>query len=361
MDPGESLRRAARFAILLCTALAACRGEAAGPDNTSPDTTALVRGVALSPRGFPGSYEQLPAFFDEVRGIPGGGALWNGAWREDLSGGSDAGRIPAAATLTMEQSRSRSITPVIVFGWRAGTTLFLSMPGNARNDWSNGTARAAFRTMLIDFARGQRPPFMFLGNESDFYYEQDPADYRNWLSFYDDAYDAIKAVSPATRVGPVFNFEHLAGRGSLNGWNKAHWEALTLHDLARVDIVGLTLYPFFDAARAANLPDDYLAPLFARIGAKALAITETGWPAETPAGGAPPLWEANEAAQVTLLDRLDAVLRSRDVRLISWLFLHPMQDPGGAPLIWRQFGSISLRNSSGAKRAVYDRWTAFRR
>jgi hypothetical protein len=320
----------------------------------------VVKGFGISPKGFPVDYSQLPDFFAEAARIPAGGVMWNGAWRDDVIGGTNAGIVPVAARVTLESSFTYGFTPSVVFGWRSGTTVLLAVPGNATNDWTNAQAKERFRGMLDDFARTYQPPFVFLGNENDFYYEQNPADYANWIAWYDAAYEVIKAASPATLVGPVFNYEHMAGSGALNGWTATHWSALEMHDFARVDIVGITLYPWLHFATAAAIPADYLAPLMSRIGAKPIAITETGWPAEN-LGGLNPPWETSEAAQVTYLARLSTMLDGKPVLMVNHLFLHAMTDPGGSPLEWKLSGSISIRDASGNPREVYDAWLSFLR
>lgn len=297
----------------------------------------MVKGVALSPRGFPLDYSQLPAFYAEVAAMPRGGVMWNGLWTDGV-----------APKAVLQSAAAYRFTPIVVFGWRSGT---VTVPAS----WSDSEARARFANMLRDFATTYHPPFVFLGNENDFHYAQNPTDYANWITFYNEAYDTIKAASPSTVVGPVFNYEHLAGSGALNGWTTPHWPALEMHDLTRVDAVGITLYPWLHHATAASVPANYLDPLLARIGSKPIAITETGWPAENRLNAQ---WEASETAQVTYLGRLSTMLRGKPVRMVNHLFLHAMQDPGGSPFDWKLAGSISLRDASGNPRPAYDAWLA---
>jgi len=318
----------------------------------------LVKGFGISPQGFPLDYSKLPDFLTEVGSMTNGGVMFNGAWRDDVVNGTDAGKIPAAAVLTMQNASTYKFTPIAVFGWRTGTTLYLKVPANPKNDWTNTEARNLFQSMLVNLATTHKPPFVFLGNENDFYYEQSPGDYANWISFYNAAYAAVKSVSSGTFVGPLFNFEHTAGAGALNGWTKTYWEALSSHDLSKVDIVGVTVYPWLNYAAASSVPSNYLDPLISRIASKPIAITETGWPAEN-LGGLNPAWETSETAQVTYLSRLSTMLAGKNLKLVNWLFLHPMKDPGGSPLEWKLFGSISIRNGLGNKRAAYNSWLSF--
>ncbi|MBI5342501.1 MAG: hypothetical protein HZB63_04170 [Deltaproteobacteria bacterium] len=328
-----------------------------GNGGTSSSGPSYLRGFGLSPEGFP-----LPAdaahwasFYSEVGGMGRGAAMWNGAWRDDLTGGSDAGTVPAAGPSLMAASAAYGFTPVFVFGWRSGTTLYLNVPDNSANHWANPQARSRFNNMLVNFVAAYRPPYLFLGNENDFYFEQDSADYLNWITFYNSAYDNVKAASPSTLVGPVFQFEHMAGSGGLNGWTTPLWGALTLHDNARMDIVGITVYPWLNFASAASVPAGYLDNLFLRIGSKPVAITETGWPAEN-LGGLNPSWNTSPQEQVAYIPKFFSAIAGRDVRIVNWTFLHFMVDDGTHSTGWKMFGSISLYDNAAVRRPAYPAW-----
>ncbi|MGE0135073.1 MAG: hypothetical protein AB7L91_08310 [Dehalococcoidia bacterium] len=355
----------ARVVSLLIVAVLAggCAANESRDDGgeACPPAPSLVRGVGLSPRGMgltgrldPAS---LLAFYEEVAGIGGSAVLWNGAWRDDAAGGADAGAVPAGPRAVASEASERCFTPVPVFGWRSGEIPLIRTASDPANDWTNADARQRYASMLGTFAAEYQPPYVFLGNENDFYFEQAPEDYARWVVAYDEAYDAIKAASPQTLVGPVFNYEHLAGLGGLNGWSTPLWGALDAHDLTKVDIVGLSLYPFFGTAEPSAVPVDYLEPLSARIGGRPIAITETGWPAEHPAGFTAP-WSAGEQAQVAYVERLTALLDGRDVRLANWLLLHALRDSGPESQAWQVFGSVSLRDAAGERRPAYEAWFA---
>ncbi len=349
-------RRILSIALILVLTGCGKTGGTTGPDNNPPPMESTVlKGFGLSPIGFPASFNRLLEFFAEVDGIPGGGAFWNGSWRDDVVDGTDAGAIPEGAQVVATRTGSRN---VFVFGWRSEAGPHIRVPGDDHNDWTNETARGLFWDMVEEFARVEKPEFLFLGNESDFYFEDDQDDYANWIEVYDEAYARIKTVSPDTNVGPVFNFEHLAGSGVLNGWSETHWGALEAHDLAKVDIVGTTVYPWFQHARASQVPAGYLQPLFDRLPGIPVAITETGWPAER-LGGINTLWEVSSAEQLEFVERVKAIVAGRDVPIINWLFLNGMVDPGDNSLVWQLFGSVSLRNTAGVKRPAYDAWIEF--
>ena len=72
-----------------------------------------------------------------------------------------------------------------------------------------------------------------------------------------------------------------------------------------------------------------------------------------------PPWHTADSGQVEYLSGVKEFVRGKPLRTLNWLFLNPMTDPGGSPLDWRLFGSVSIRDSSGMKRPVYDGWVDY--
>ena len=206
--------------LLVLALLAGCSdGTPTDEDPDDPDPPVeLVRGFSLSPEGFPADFSRLGAFFDEVGSLGRGTVMFNGLWRDDPAGNGTSGTVPAGATLVASEADGHDYTPVSVFGWRSGETLFLRMPDDPTNDWTNVSARDAFIDMVTAYAAQWEPRYVFLGNETDFYFEQEPGLYRFWVDAYRQMYVAIKDASPNTLVGTVFNVEHMTGRGALVGW-----------------------------------------------------------------------------------------------------------------------------------------------
>jgi hypothetical protein len=240
-----------------------------------------------------------------------------------------------------------------IFGWRSGDTNLIQIPSNLVNDWTNLDARDLYVSMLKDFVNQYRSTYIFLGNENDFYYEPNTADYANWIITYNLAYDAIKQVVPETLVGPVFSYEHISGQGILNGWNAQFWQALDDHDMDKVDIVGVTVYPFFQYENSEDVPSNYLQPLFDKVGSRPVIITETGWPAENFALPAP-VWTTTEEAQVTYVDRLSAMTSGKNIPVMNWLFYNGMVDDGSDA--WKIFGTVSVKDSLGIEYQVFSKW-----
>lgn len=321
---------------------------------TTPD--GVIKGYGISPLGFPEDYSKFPEFLAEIGKIPNGGVMFNGAWRQDVAGGSDAGQIPSTAVNVVIQADVYGYTPIIVFGWRTEESLHVSVPANPANNWTNTEAKTLFEEMLVAFAQGYHPPYVFLGNESDAYFMQNPEDYARWVEFYNRAYDAIKAVSPETMVGPIFQYERISGQGTFNQWITPQWGALEAHDMNRVDIVGFTVYPWLSVATPEEIPDDYLAPMVEHVGGKPVAFTESGWPGAFL--GQETAWEASPEAQLRFIDALDRILGGVNLKILNWLHYYQMTQLDDL-LFWQAFSSISLRDTEGNKRPVYDAWVAY--
>lgn len=333
-----------------------CKDEPVDPDTDDPPATGIVRGFALSPDGFPGDFSRVDAFMDEIATFDRASVMFNGLWRDDPEGKGTSGAIPSGARLVAEQASGHVYLPIAVFGWRSGGRLFIGTENNPTNDWTNSDAANAFSEMAARYAESYTPQYILLGNETDFYFEQDPADYRRWIAVYRQTYNAIKDASPDTKVGTVFNFEHLTGQGSLVGWSTDQTQALTLHDQAILDVIGLTVYPFFDNRTPSGVSSDYLNPILDLLSNTPVLITETGWPAASPGGEVP--WQPGQNEQVMFVEQLGAITGNRTIPLVQWLFLHPIEEGVSADIL-KTFGTISVRNSQGDKRPVYDVWKRF--
>ncbi len=198
------------------------------------------------------------------------------------------------------------------------------------------------------------PPVILLGNENDFYFAQDEGDYLNWISAYNQAYDAIKLKSADTLVGPVFNFEHLSGTGTFNGWNQANWGALDLHDLNRVAVVAITTSPWLEHADPAMIPVNHLQPLVERIPNTAIILSEIAWPAKD-AGQIQPPWSTTPEAQSRFVKRIPDWLEQAPVLGMIWPWLHKPVNLENQ-MDWDLFAGISLFDADGNPRPALAEW-----
>jgi len=310
-------------------------------------------GFAVSPEGFPYDYSKLGEFLQEVADMCQGGVVFaNAAWRDNFAA---SGQIPTIQKLvsTFQPSPYQYID-MVNFGWRSGESLYLNVPENPINNWTNEEAKSLYLKMLVNAADSLMPNYFFVGNEISFYWQQDSTDYLNWINFYQQAYDSIKTHSPESKVGTVFNFEHLAGVGVLTGFSTTYWGAFHALDTSKIDILGLTVYPFFSYKTANEIPQDYLSPLFERLGDKPVVLTETGWPADSFIG----TWTSSPQQQVDYVHKLFGILDGQNVEVVNWLFLNYVMDRSNN-VHYKIFRSVALRDSLGNDRPALPAYLSY--
>lgn len=309
-----------------------------------------LMGFGFSPKGQPYNFSQTGAFLSEVSGMCNGDIVYaNTSWRDTIT---KSGQLPSLQkTICNLQPSPYGYVDMINFGWATYPKLYLNSVTDTTNNWTNSSTKALFMQTLIRAADSLKPTYLFIGNEVDFYWTQDSLDYPNWVTFYNQAYDSIKKHSPSTKVGTVFNFEHLTGNGALTGWGKPYWNAFNSFDTSKMDILGLTVYPFFDYDSANAVPLTYLDTIFARMGNKPIAITETGWPADSFAGK----WISSPQQQVDYVDKLFTMIKGKNAEAVNWLYLYYLMDTtkNQGALI---FKSVTMYDSLGNARPALAKW-----
>ena len=274
---------------------------AAGAAQATPDAPAPLPTLTfgLSPVGFPSDMSGLAKWFQDVAQIPNAGVYGPTLWRDSLG---TAGKVPQIAAVVATEAAKLKLQPVVVLGWHKDgnpPTPVLSSPGSLVNNWTNTETQKLYQQTAVAYATQFRPEVLFLGSETDWYAVANRADYKNWISVFKATRAAVKAVSPSTLVGTCFQYERMTGTGKLTGFKTPAWQALTDHDLNKLDIIGLTSYPMFALKQSSSMTDRYLEPLAQRLPAGVpIAVLESGWPAECGLlKGCP--WEAGPLHQLT--------------------------------------------------------------
>ena len=173
--------------------------------------------------------------------------------------------------------------------------------------------------------------------------EASQAAFQDFVSAYRDIYDLVKFHSPDTKVFTIFQYENLKGAAYLTGLEfDPQWEILKLFE-GKIDLVGLTIYPFLEYSSVNQIPADYYNEIL-EYSDLPIAITEMAWISEDVS-----IVQGSEEAQVTFL--LDILEKTRDwdleIMLYSFLF-----EPVGADL----FESAALNKTNGEAKLIYDYW-----
>jgi hypothetical protein len=158
-----------------------------------------------------------------------------------------------------------------------------------------------------------KPAYFSLGNEIDSFYHYDDAkksDFDNYATLVAESYDAIKRVSPHTKVMVVFRYVEMTA--------KHGYHLIDKFDKEKIDVFGFTSYPRFPSV--ADIPADYYAPITERTGDVPVAFTEIGWETKPADPGA-------RERQAEFLLWFLRETKGMDLEMVVWPFLHDLAPP----------------------------------
>jgi len=197
---------------------------------------------------------------------------------------------------------------------------------------NNQEWRTAYRQAVLDTVKTARPRYLSLGNEVNRWYEEygsedgDPQGFQHYLSLHGEVYDAVKSLSPETRVFCTFARE-MVGQN-----READMTVIEMFDPDKMDLLAWTSYPH--AVRGINspadIPDDYYSGPSSHLPGKPVAFTEAAWPALETFGG--------EQGQADFINELCGRLTAGaevEVRLLGWPWLHDLSEEDRTGLISR--------------------------
>ena len=320
------------------------------PSLSATPSVALPRfGVAgLVPPHFPSpsaeDWRALYASYQETGGLAGIYLNWSDG------AATDTGIPPAIAGAYATAAASR-FTPLV----ELGATHEANGKVTSTATWTDPTQRKRFIDVAAAVAERYRPPFLGIGNEVDRLAASDPSSFDGFVAAFRDAYDAVKARSPSTRVFTVFQLESLRGAGTLlGGERRARWELLSRFT-GKIDVVAFTTYPFFDYGDPSDILADYYAQAAARTGVP-IAFTEVGWPS-APLSSAPGAkYGGTPAEQSAFVKRFGELTRPLAPAFALWAF--PNDLGKGAPVA---FESVALRANDGTPKPALSEWQALAR
>jgi len=290
-------------------------------------------GVSLSPQSYEAA--DFTRFVD--RATAAGTALrWAGDWAQL----ADASGAPAVVT---SLAHERGLAAVVDTGVFSASNRALFRPLTAAN-------QRAFVDAVSGFAAEHRPEYLGFGVEVNLHRESDPASFATYVDLFAAARAAVADAAPATRVSVTFQYERLQGlRGGLFGGENdpstAEWDLLDAFPDA--DLVGLTTYPGLVFHDPGDVPDGYVDAVASRTDAP-IAITETGWSAETVAPG----WDSDEATQAAYVRRLFDLVAPVSPELLLWVWVYDQPTDVAA------FEGMGLRRADDTARPAWDAWVA---
>lgn len=315
---------AAILIMAVMTTIGCGNGEETENSPKSQETTGLLKGVSVSPKSFEG--DDFVEFLNKVKGTQDV-LVWAGDWMEVHD--------EKAPKTFSELASQYEYIPIIEVGHYIQESGELFRPLNEEN-------KQIYMNSTIEFVKEYEPRYFGMGVETNIFAQKNPDAFEEFVPFYNEVYDAIKEVSPKTKVFTIFQLEKMKG---LTMWeieeSEAHWEMI---DTFKSDIVAFTTYPGLFYRNPADIPADHYTEISSHT-AKPIAFTEIGWhSAPSPAG-----WESSEAEQAEFIELFFDLTRELDVEVAVWSFMY-------APGNGEPFESMGLRRSDGTARPAWDAW-----
>ncbi|MGB9622375.1 MAG: hypothetical protein ACPL07_00890 [Candidatus Bathyarchaeia archaeon] len=239
--------------------------------------------------------------------------------------------------------RGRGMFPIIHVSF-IGPNLTLAAPPEIKAaTLSSAEWREAYKKAVIDVLKASRPLYLSLGNEVNRWYEKygaeedDPNGFQHYVSLYEEIYDAVKGLSPETKVFCTFAREIVSEN------READLSVLSMFKPEKMDLLVFTSYPY--AVRGINrpsyVPDDYYSKALDYLPGKPLGFSELGWPSMEAFGG--------EQAQADFLAEVAGRLTKKqgiNLHLLGWAWLHDLDEND----------HIGLLKRDGARKMVYETW-----
>ncbi len=239
-----------------------------------------------------------------------------------------------------QEIRGKRMFPIVHLSFMGEGLTLVKPPGMEGATMSDPAWRAAYKQAALDVVRAARPRYLSLGNEVNRWYEKygasGPDGFKNFVSLYEETYDAVKRLSPETKVFVVFAREIVSEN------READLEVLRLFDASKLDLLVFTSYPYsLGRTSPSAIPDDYYSQAAAFMSGKPFGFTEIAWPSLPALGG--------EQAQADFITQATTRLtRDRGVKLelFGWPWLHDLDEND----------SVGLIKRNGAEKLAYAVW-----
>jgi len=251
---------------------------------------------------------------------------------------------------------SSGLTPIfeLNFWTIACGKVILQIPPYLNSTTTNlGTIefRQLWIEQAVNISRDYQPKYFCIGNEVDTYYWNcSREDFDNYVSLVSETYDAVKTVSPETKVFIVFRLDTI---DSYDGWF-----LIEKFDKDKIDLFGFTSYPYMLGypgqalyEKPSDMPTDYYTRVMNYTGEKPIVFSEIGWTSsELLRGG-------SEEEQVEFLLWFLEHTKDMPLEIVSWLCLYDLltveeeTDPNAKP---NDF--VGLRYKNGTEKAIWSCW-----
>jgi hypothetical protein len=293
-------------AIILIGAIAAyalSRSSIPGPSIET--SSGPLKGFSFSPKST--AAPDLSGFYTKLKST-GNAVTWAGDWAQ-LSGTSGG---PYGVTDT---ARSNGLTAIAI-----PTTHTRASGKSSAVRPLTPSQIETYKQGIVSYAAKYKPSYLGMGIEINWIYEELPTDFQSLASLFSQSYDAIKAVSPETKIFTVLQLERTKGLkgglyGGVNDPTKAEWAILD--SFPKADVIAFTTYPGIIYKSPADIPADFYSEI-SKHTAKPVIFTEMGWSSSSTVKG----YEGSEDKQDQFIKLFFDQTKSLNPQVVIWSFLY---------------------------------------
>ncbi len=239
--------------------------------------------------------------------------------------------------------RENGMFPLIHVSFIGPNVILITPPGVGNPSLSNTMWREAYKQAVLDVVKSSRPLYLSVGNEVNRWYEKygvdenDPNGFQHFVSLYEEIYDAVKKLSPETKVFCTFAREIVSEN------READLTVLSMFNPEKMDLVVFTSYPYAVQGinRPSDIPDNYYSKALSNLPGKPFGFSEIGWPSLDVFGGG--------QAQADFITQVAGRLtrgQGINLQLLGWAWLHDLDDND----------CIGLIKRNGEEKLAYEAW-----
>jgi acyl-CoA-binding protein len=239
--------------------------------------------------------------------------------------------------------RSNNMFPLMHLSFIGPDMTLASPPDIEDATLSNKEWRETYKQAALGVVNTSRPLYLSLGNEVNRWYEkygaseENPNAFQHYISLYEEIYDAVKELSPETKVCCIFAREIVSEN------REANLDVLRMFNPDKMDILVITSYPHAVQGinRPTDIPDDYYSIPSNYMPGKPFGFSELAWPSMSAFGG--------EQGQADFLSQVSVRLTREqgiDLHLLGWAWLHDLAEAD----------FIGLIKMDGSPKLAYGVW-----
>lgn len=250
-------------------------------------------------------------------------------------------------TFLNQYTRGNDMFPLIRFSFidkdEQGNLILQTPDSISDATLNNPEWRALYKQSVLEVVSFAKPSYLATGNEVNRWFEtygsreEDPNGFHHFISLHNEIYDAVKEISPETKIFPIFSREIVSEN------REANLSVLPMFDSDKINLLTFTTYPI--AVQGINKPSDiplnYYQKASEYMPDKLFGFSEIGWPTYNTKEG--------EQFQSDFLINLSTTLTTQqdiNLHLFNYAWLHDVNEEMGTGLIKRD----------GTKKIGYTTW-----